>query len=312
MQAVILAAGKGSRLQPLTFERSKAMMPIAGKPMLARVMEMLQAAGLDEFIIVAHPDDRELYDVFSPLPNVKIVWQAERKGAAHALSYAAPHIKSDFVLSACDNLVEHAEAARFVQHFRADPDHTPAGLLALIRVPKEKMSSMGMVVWDGVKIQKIVEKPAPEAVISNIVSMPLYCFSRRFLELLPLIQPSRRGEIELQDAMQMLIDESGDLQGEMLSGRRTVTDASDLLELNLHFLAREAAALPESFPASTHFHLPCLVEPGVEIAADCQIGPNVLLETGSKIGQGAILRNTLILRGAVVPAGEIVENNIFA
>ena len=311
MQAVILAAGKGSRLHPLTLERSKAMMPVAGKPMIARVMDLLKQAGLHEFIVVAHPQDHELHNYFAADKNVTLAWQAERKGAAHALSCAAPYIQADFVLSACDNLVSPDEASTFVRHFRSLLEQGQAGLLALIRVPKEKLTSMGMVDWDGEIIQRIVEKPALDSALSEVASIPLYGFSQRFLGFLSLVKPSRRGELELQEAMQMLITETQGLHGEMLSGRQTVTDASDLLALNLHFLAQEKADLRQWQQDGVLVIPPCLVEPGVEIAWGCTLGPNVMIETGAKIGKGAIINNALVLRGAVVSDGEIVENSVF-
>jgi len=109
MQAVILAAGRGTRLKELTSSRSKAMMPIAGKPMIARVIEMLIRGGLSEFIIVAHPEDEELRSLFEKAADVQLAFQSERKGAAHALSMAAPLIRANFLLTACDNLVEDVE-----------------------------------------------------------------------------------------------------------------------------------------------------------------------------------------------------------
>ncbi|MEI7847876.1 MAG: sugar phosphate nucleotidyltransferase [Chloroflexota bacterium] len=311
MQAVILAAGKGSRLQPLTLERSKAMMPIAGKAMITRVMEILQQAGLQEFIVVAHPEDIELKNLFSSNPNVKIVWQTERKGAAHALSYAAPFIQGDFVLSACDNLVKPQEAANFIQRFRSNTHPKLSGLLSLIRVPIEKIKSMGMVVWNGEMIEHIVEKPSIDAVVSDLASTPLYCFSASFLDYLPLIKPSKRGEYELQDAMQMLIDDTHNVHGMMFSGRWTVTDANDLLDLNLQFLSQEMQLVPELINKSIQLIQPCLFESGVELEDNCRIGPNVLIETGSKVGKGAVLRNALVLRGATVPAGRLVQDEIF-
>ena len=311
LQAVILAAGRGTRLQKLTSTRTKAMMPIAGKPMIARVIEMLKDAGLSEFIIVAHPQDQELKDLFSQSPDVRLAFQSERKGAAHALSMAAPLIKEDFLLTACDNLVGEKEAQDFVNCFLSANSQRPAGLLALMRVPPEKISSMGMVDWDGESVNSIVEKPAPGVVLSDIASMPLYCFQHHFLDYLPRLSPSVRGEFELQDAMQMMITETRSLHGKMLSGRQTLTDAADLLELNLRFLGRESQVSAPNLPESLSLIPPYLIEPGVEIGADCLIGPGVVIEAPAKIGKRAVLRNALVLRGAQVPDNEIVENVVF-
>ena len=89
MQGVTLAAGKGSRLQPITLTRSKAMVPILGKPVVERVMEDLAANGVDDFILVVSPDDRYITRYFrreSELnADVRFVYQPERLGMANAL-----------------------------------------------------------------------------------------------------------------------------------------------------------------------------------------------------------------------------------
>ncbi len=198
MKAVILAAGRGTRLQSLTLERSKAMMPIAGKPITARVMDILASCGIRDFVIVAHPDDRELLAYFDG--RAQFVFQAKRKGMADALSKAAALLEGDFILSACDNLVEAADAQRLVERFRAEK---PSALLTLMKVKTEKISASGVVEMDGDRIRRIVEKPRPEEAPSDMASLPLYCFSPEILAFLPKVQPSKRGEYELQDAIQI-------------------------------------------------------------------------------------------------------------
>ncbi len=109
MQAVILAAGHGSRLQPITLTRSKAMVPILGKPIVERVMEDFFANGIDDFILVVSTRDRHITRYFrheSKLEaDVRFVYQPERLGMANALQCAAQLITDDFFLSACDNLI---------------------------------------------------------------------------------------------------------------------------------------------------------------------------------------------------------------
>ena len=109
MQAVILAAGKGTRLEPLSLTRSKAMMPIVGKPIVERVMEDIAAQGVADFILIVSPEDREIVDYFQTKSRldvrVRFVEQPERRGMAHALGYAAPLVRENFILSACDNVM---------------------------------------------------------------------------------------------------------------------------------------------------------------------------------------------------------------
>ena len=88
MQGIILAAGRGKRLRPITLERSKAMAPVLGKPIIERVMEGLVTQGVDEFVVVAGPDDQKLVHHFEQVSElqarVQIVHQRERLGMAHA------------------------------------------------------------------------------------------------------------------------------------------------------------------------------------------------------------------------------------
>ncbi|HSJ55291.1 MAG TPA: sugar phosphate nucleotidyltransferase, partial [Anaerolineae bacterium] len=104
MQGIILAAGHGSRLQPITLTRSKAMVPILGKPIVERVMEHLLLNGIDDFILVVSPNDRHITRYFRRESrieaDVRFAYQVERLGMGNALMCAAPLITDDFILSA--------------------------------------------------------------------------------------------------------------------------------------------------------------------------------------------------------------------
>jgi dTDP-glucose pyrophosphorylase len=307
MQVVILAAGRGTRLSPLTLERSKAMMPIAGKPIVERVMDLFPKQTSEDFILVVHPEDREIRAYFSKRCNVRMVFQPERRGMANALLQAAPLIRGNFILSACDNLVDFSDASRLLRQF--ETQKTDA-LLALMRVPPENVSSVGIVAMEGEHVRRIVEKPRLEEAPSNIASLPLYCFSSLILDYLTRVQPSRRGEYELQDAIEMLIDEGKEVSGMMLAERRTLTNASDLLNLNLHQLRAENRTEFHGKMLPGELIKPYLVEEGVDIHANCRIGPGVFVESGARVGSGAVIRNAGVLRSGVVGQGEVVDGRV--
>ncbi|MCJ7737155.1 MAG: NTP transferase domain-containing protein, partial [Anaerolineae bacterium] len=95
MLGVVLAAGRGKRLSPLTDNRSKAMLPIAGRPMIERVLEMLERAGVNEFVVVVHPDDCPLTALLTNdrwRDRVALAYQAQREGMAAALACSVPLI----------------------------------------------------------------------------------------------------------------------------------------------------------------------------------------------------------------------------
>ena len=310
-QAVVLAAGRGKRLQPLTFTRSKAMMPIAGLPMIERVMDTLTHNGIGEFVLVVSPDDAAIYDHFTRHSRYadRVTWayQAERHGMAHALLQAAPHIHGDFVLSACDNLVPETHIAEMLKRF----NHGARGVLSLMRIPIERSVSTGMVALDHDRIIRIVEKPQPHESPSDVSSLPLYVFASHLLDYLPQVKPSARGEYELQDAIQMLIDEGELVAGVLTADRLTVTNAADLLKINLHYLAATGDRFVNGpIDPATRLIDPILIDPDTHIGADCIIGPSVYVERGAVIGRGVSVRESIVLRGAVVPDGAQIAQQV--
>lgn len=315
MQAVVLAAGKGKRLQPITLTRSKAMVPIAGKPIVERVMDDLIANGIADFVLVISPDDEGIQQHFGdrPTPGVRIqfAYQEERLGMGHALACAAPKIHGDFFLAACDNLVSAAHVGRMVAAWNAEP--RPMAVLTLMPVEPERLGAVGIVEMDGHWVRRIVEKPSPEEAPSNISSVPLYAFSRRILDYLPEVPLSARGEYELQDAIQMLIERDGRVCGVTIARRLTVTTPDDLLALNRHYLDREGSGVaqaPTGIGHDTRLVPPVHIQPGAVVGQGCTIGPYVVIEGDSRIGDNAVVVNAIVLRGAVVPDAAAVRGQV--
>jgi bifunctional UDP-N-acetylglucosamine pyrophosphorylase/glucosamine-1-phosphate N-acetyltransferase len=288
VQAVILAAGKGSRLAPITDSRSKGMLPILGKPIAERIFDTLVGSSLKDFVLVVSPEDREIRQYFlekSSLEiNIQFVDQFKRLGTADALRLAAPYITGDFVLSACDSLVPAAEMGNLIETWSKHSDIR--GLLSLERIPLQDTVKTGIVTMNGDLVTGIVEKPAPEEAPSNISSTPLYIFSTRILDYLPQVPLSSRGEYELQDAIQMMIDDGHSVHGLFLQ------DRSD-----------DSKVEAQQIGHGTKIIEPVYIEQGVVIGANCQIGPGVYIEENARIGEGAQLENVVILFGARIPDG---------
>lgn len=303
MQAVILAAGKGSRLGSITNTRSKGMLPILGKPIVERIIDSLAAADIKEFILVVHADDRPIREHFERISsremNIRFAYQSERLGMAHALHQAAPLLKEDFVLSACDHLVSGDNLRHFISAWSQLPKIQ--ALLSLDRISPADTWQTGIVTLEEDQVTGIIEKPKPDQAPSNISSTPLYCFSPVILDYLQQIQLSSRGEYELQDAIQMLIADGFSVRGLFLQDNITLTYPEDLLKINLHFLKNSAAANQihtKRIGPGTRFFPPVYVEAGVEIGTNCMIGPSVYLERAAHIGDNVNLKNVVVLSGA--------------
>ncbi|MCG3211254.1 MAG: Bifunctional protein GlmU [Anaerolineae bacterium] len=315
MQAVILAAGKGSRLNPITLNRTKAMVPILGRPIVERVMETLAQNGIREFIMVISREDGEVGRYFreqSTLDaDIQFVIQTERLGMANALSLAAPHITGPFMMSACDNLTppEHVREL-LATHQRLNA----AATLSLMEIDPSLAGRTGVVALDGDgHITRIVEKPAPGEAPSNIASLPLYVFSRRLLDYLPEVKLSARGEYELQDAIQMLITRDGGVVGVKTPSRLQLTNAADLLALNRHYLTTggdKPQLAPRSVGQHTHLITPLRIEEGTTIGPGCVIGPRVYIEGNVKIGADVLIKDAVILRNTVIEDGRQIVGEV--
>lgn len=317
MQAVILAAGKGSRLHPITTTRSKAMLPILGKPIVERVMDNFSSNGIDEFILVVSQDDRCITRYFrfeSDLEgDIRFVYQPERLGMADALRWASPLILGDFILSACDNLIPPGHIAQMLALFNSEPPLN--AVLSLMQVTPDQVSSSGIVTLDGDQVTRIVEKPTFEEAPSDIASLPLYCMSRKILEYLPEVPLSPRGEFEIQKAIEMLIERRGDVYGLMTSSRLSLTQPSDLLDINRHYLINGDTVpqlQPQTVGPNTKLITPLHIEIGTVIEENCCIGPNVYIERDCKIGANAVIKDAILLREAVVkPGAKVIDQVVY-
>lgn len=311
MKAVVLAAGRGTRLAPVTDDRSKAMVPLIGRPLVDRVVETLVVNGLHQVVMVVGPDDEEIRRHFNTVSaldlSVEFVIQKERLGMAHALGLAGPLLDGPFVLSACDSLkpVEHVQAL-------LEAGSNADGALSLMDVPLEKVSTAAPVEMDGEGVvHRIVEKPRPEDAPSNTVSLPLYFLPHRALALLTEQGPSARGEYELQDAIQALIDEGSKIVGVKTERRLQVSTPEDLLDLNLRFLQEASGGrVPKALPEGTVIHPPVWIDEGVAFGRSCRVGPGAIFERGCVLGDGVAISRSMVLRNAMVPSGLTIDGQV--
>ncbi len=315
LQGVILAAGKGSRLHPITTKRSKAMLPILGRPMVERVMETIYENGVRDFVLVVSADDKDIVQHFTQEcaldVRVRFVVQQERKGMADALLQAAPYIEGDFVLSACDNLTSVEHVRELFDTHRAHPG--AGGILSVMPIPEEEIGRTGMVAIEDGRVVRIVEKPTRAEAPSNIASLPLYVFSPTILKMLPDVKLSPRGEYELQDAIQALIEQDGGVYPVFIESRLTVTGPADLLAINRHYLVagqNKPQLAPFTVGPNTHLITPLCIEEGTVVGRDTIIGPRVYIERGCWIGDGVGLRDAVVLRGSVIPDGASIANEV--
>ena len=218
MKAVVLAAGEGTRLRPLTADKPKGMVEVEGEPILTHCFEQLATLGADELIVVVgyrKQDIIEHYgDEFEGIP-ITYTHQREQKGLAHGLLTAADHIEDDFMLMLGDNVFS-ANLEDVVRRQRED--RADAAFL-VEEVPWEEASRYGVCDTNQYgEVTDVVEKPDDPP--SNLVMTGFYTFTPAIFHACHLVQPSNRGEYEISEAIDLLIQSGRTIDAIGLDGWR--------------------------------------------------------------------------------------------
>lgn len=218
MQAVVLAAGKGTRLRPLTEDKPKAMVEVNGKPLLGHVFDRLVELDADELIVVVGYLKENIISHFGDeYRNTPITYahQRDQKGLAHALLTVEEHIDDDFMLMLGDNIFE----ANLEDVINRQHEHRTDAAFLVEEVPFEDASRYGVCDTNEYgEIINVIEKP--EDPPSNLVMTGFYTFTPAIFHACHLTQPSNRGEYELSEAIDLLIESGRTIDAIRMDGWR--------------------------------------------------------------------------------------------
>jgi len=218
MKAVVLAAGQGTRLRPLTEDKPKALVEVAGRPILSHCFDRLLELDIDELLVVVGYKKEKLIeyygDAYEGIP-ITYAHQREPNGLAHALLTVEEHIDDDFALMLGDNVFDAnlADVINRQREARAD------AAFLVEEVPYEDASRYGVCdTNDYGEIVEVVEKPDEPP--SNLVMTGFYTFTPEIFHACHLVQPSDRGEYELSDAIDLLIQSGRTIDAIRMNGWR--------------------------------------------------------------------------------------------
>jgi glucose-1-phosphate thymidylyltransferase len=231
LKGLVLCGGKGTRLRPLTYTGAKQLVPIANRPILFYAIDDLVEAGIRDITIVISPETGAQVQEAAGNGSrwgarIEYVTQPVVGGIAHAVGVAREAMGDEpFVTFLGDNFLTHGIAPQ-LQAFEASA--ADAGIL-LRHV--EDPRAFGVAQFDGERLVRVVEKPADPP--SDLAVIGIYFFTARIFDAIAAIKPSPRGELEIADAIQWLLDAGAHVRADVIDGGWIDTGKhDDLLEAN--------------------------------------------------------------------------------
>ena len=316
VSAVVLAAGEGRRLEPLTNRRPKPMVPVANQPLLEHVLEAVVAAGIDHVVFVVGYRQERIRNHFGDGDDwgvdVEYVDQSTQLGTGHAVLQAESAVDGPFVVVNGDRIVDPSIVAEVST--QAGEGATPTMAVTQVDQPR----AYGVVTLEGDRVVAIDEKPKTP-VETGRINAGVYGFSPTVFEAIR--DTATSGELTITATLNDLVASAGVHAVSYDDRWLDVSNLWDLLAVNAALIGASASETKVGEPVSeaTAGHPDSVsVADDVVLADTVRVGPNVTLGGATAIGRnatieaGAIVENTVVFPDAVIGAGAVVRDAIVA
>lgn len=308
MKAVILAAGEGTRLRPLTLARPKPMLPVANQPLLEHVVDAVQQAGIDKFVFVVGYERERIQSYFGDGDDwgidIEYAVQEKQLGTGHALLQAEPYVDGDFVALNGDRILDPSAISKVVDAQQNDGQP----VLAVTRV--EEPTNYGVVEFDGQQVTSIKEKPPGHSVSTDTINAGVYGLNEAIFGDLRTAEPD--GELAITTTLREY-GARGSLKAVRFDGLwLDVSYLWDLLAVNAQVIDRFGA--PRADSAAVHDE--STITDSVAIGEDVRIRPSAVVLPGTslsdnvEIGANATVSNAVVLSDTTIGDGAVVRDCI--
>jgi bifunctional UDP-N-acetylglucosamine pyrophosphorylase/glucosamine-1-phosphate N-acetyltransferase len=316
MDAVILTAGEGIRLLPITKNFPKPLFPIAGRPLLCHILDSLTEKISRVIVVIGHRKDQVKDAISNESYPFKITWvtQDERKGTGHAISLCEEYISSNSFFAMYGDI--HVRRKTITEIINSPLEENQLdGTIAGVKV--DKPQKYGCLELEEGNLKKIWEKhPQPP---SNLINAGLMILPKKIFSMLKQVHESKRGEIELTDGINELIRSGGKISCYEIKEHWTDTgypwDILDANKAGLEYDFKEDKISPPKgvyiegpvkisktviLLPGTYIQGPVVIEKRSRIGPNTYIRPSTYIGKGVRIGNGVEIKNSIILDGSTI------------
>jgi UDP-N-acetylglucosamine diphosphorylase/glucosamine-1-phosphate N-acetyltransferase len=324
MKALILAAGEGTRLRPLTTNIPKPLLMVAGKPYLGHLFQALKLSGIEEIVLLVGWKSNRIKEYFGDGSEwgyqITYLEQIERLGTANAIGMSANTMDDDFMCINGDVLISQQDIAATLK-MHAETKGTVMGAVEV-----EEPSRFGVIEEQNGKMMRIIEKPKEPP--TNLINAGLFIFTPKIFDLIARTPRSARGEYEITDTLNMLASQEDIHILRLKDYWMDVGRPWDLLKANELLMSRmvrdvrgtvedgavlKGAVVVEEgavVKSGSYIEGPVYISKGCVIGPNCYIRPSTSLGEGVKIGASVEVKNSIIMANTHVPHLNYVGDSI--
>ncbi len=317
MKAIVLHGGHGTRLRPLTHTGPKQLLPIANKPMSQYCIESIKEAGINEIAIIiggtGSSKVREYYGSGEKFGvSFTYIEQDRPKGIAHAIRLCKEFVNNEkFLVFLGDNIVQRS-IADFTSNFKKS-EFDATILLCEVDNP----SRFGIAAIENDKITKILEKPKDPP--SNLAVTGIYFLTPIIFDVIDNLKPSGRNELEITDALDILLEKNHNINFEMITDYWKDTGTpEDILNANRqvleHICDKTDSVVDESSMTTPLAFLskPCIIGKNCKIDESARIGPNASIGDNTIISSDVVIENSIIMSDCKIDGGLNIRDSIIS
>lgn len=312
LKAIILSAGEGSRMRPLTLTKPKTMLPVAGKPIIQYNIESLRDNGITDILLIVRYKEEMVRNYFGDGSDfgVNIFYKTQKDflGTANAISYGEDFIDDSIIVLNGDIILDDEIIHEIIKKYNY---LTPDTLMLLTEV--EDPSAFGVVEIENGNIKSIVEKPKREEAPSNLVNAGIYIFNKDIFDKIRKTEISERGEYEITDSVSLQIKDN-----KKVIGHKTSKDWIDvgrpweLIEVNEDLIGKLKTEIKGTIEDGAFIHGEVFLDEGsvikagvyiegnVYIGKNCDIGPNSYIRGNTYFGDNVHVGNAVEIKNSII------------